>query len=122
MSSYVTLAAFWAADPAGRERSPEVDYGVNWTKDGRPWPSYSLSYIQNTGEVYTRRNGPGPGPAVRVLAIVEPGPDEGILSRVRYYAPVEAILAGWAEAGHDLAWVHARLDAAIMAGRAQVPA
>lgn len=41
-----------------RERSPELDFGVHW-RDGRNWPTYRVSWIQDTGEVYAYENNSG---------------------------------------------------------------
>lgn len=40
-----------------RRRSPEVDFGVWWTRrDGLAEPTWRISWIEQTGELYAVRN------------------------------------------------------------------
>ena len=121
-SEYVSLKAFYADRPE-RDKSPESDYGVHWHANGRDWPSYRVSYVQATGEVYAVERGAGP---VRVLGVVQPDPDERFASkdevggiawsdrhrRGTYYDTLDKILDGWADpgvSGFDLAWIERKL-------------
>jgi hypothetical protein len=117
VTEYPSLEAFYAARPArDRRRSPEADYGVHWQAGGRAFPTWRVSYIKHTGEVYAARNDGGP---VRVLGVVPPDPDHrfdpgGNIDGPTYYEKLNRVLEGWADpgvTGHDLAWITRRLAA-----------
>lgn len=113
--TYATLDLFLDEGDGERRRSPECDYGVNWTHDGtrRPgsWPRYRVSYVKATGEVYAFQH---QNDSVEVLGIVPPDPpsadDVGSKSGHIYYRTLDRILHGW-EHEHDLTWVRERLRA-----------
>jgi hypothetical protein len=49
VETYLSLAAFYAADPV-RRRSRERDVGLFWRS--RRGPSFRAAWVQDTGEVY----------------------------------------------------------------------
>jgi hypothetical protein len=116
-TAFVSLAAFYEADPA-RARSGEADYGVHWQAGGQDWPRYRVSYVQATGEIYAVcQRGPCP---VRILGVIPPdqppGPGAAGSSAWhhanRYYRTLDVILDGWADpdiSGHDLGWIERKL-------------
>lgn len=92
-----------------RKISPEADYGLYW-RDHRSWPTWRVSYVGNTGEIYAvQLQGDG---RVEILGVVEPdcdpyAPDDGL-----YYRTLEGILDGWAdECGREdsLDWCRVKL-------------
>jgi len=121
---YDDLATFYADDPR-RERSPEHDYGV-WWRDAEDFPVWRVTWVEETGEVYTIRlqdggaytAGPGtigvtagdPTGRVEVLGVI--ASEETDLDHAEQ--GVEA-LEGWAERCGErdsLGWVRARVAAA----------
>lgn len=125
-TDFVSIEHFYDANPA-RRGSPESDYGVMWREHGRTWPQWRVSYVQATGEVYAVHLTGNPIGPVRVLGIVPPDPDRRFCNcedcratprvddRHTYYRTLDRILDGWADpdvAGHDLAWIVGRLQAA----------
>jgi len=52
--TYISLAAFYASDPA-RRRSRERDIGLWWRS--RRGPTYRAAWVQDTGEVYLVQHG-----------------------------------------------------------------
>jgi hypothetical protein len=68
-----------------RERSPELDFGV-WWRDGKVWPTYRVTWIENTGEIYTECGGD-----IEILGVL-------MVSRKE----IEKILKGWAKACGEL--------------------
>jgi hypothetical protein len=108
----MTLQEFYDADITGRALSAEADYGVHWRFGGK-WPTWRVSYIRNTGEIYAvKLNGET---EVRILGqwpadqTDEPG---------GWYKTLDVILYGWAEVPHrQLSWVKARLARAAEAVR-----
>lgn len=98
-----SIEAFYAADDR-RRLSGEADYGVHWRQDPRqPWPTWRVSYIRDTGEVYAA----APGGPVELLGTVPPD------DQPHYYATLDAILEGWPDAHRQgLDWVRGRLAAA----------
>lgn len=111
-TSFPSLEAFYDADPA-RRHSGEADYGVNWT-NGPRWPTWRVSYVQATGEVYATQLGQIGGQGrVEVLGIVPPDQGGGL-----YYRTLDVILRGWAdEPGLPISWVRERLEAYQEIGR-----
>lgn len=80
-----------------RKRSPELDFGVWWRK-GTNYPTYRVSWVENTGEVY---------------AVNLQNDDVDILGKVEGRDQVEAALEGWPEYcgplfGFD--WLKGRLN------------
>ena len=71
---YPTLEAYYAADER-RRSSEEVDYGVHWRLHGWDY-RWRVSYVRNTGEIYTVHQGSTIGP-VFVLGRVPPDPVVG---------------------------------------------
>lgn len=128
--TFRSLEAFYADDER-RRHSPEADYGVWWTassRDRRP-PYHRVSYVRFTGEVYAVQITPGRGDGtVVVLGVVPPAPDttdddvddDGRRDR-RYYATLDGILEGWAQAcmgePDGLGWVRRRLASETTATR-----
>jgi hypothetical protein len=55
----VNIREFYAASPVRRE-SEEVSFGAGWTEHLDPSATYRISWVQQTGEVYTVRE-PHPG-------------------------------------------------------------
>ncbi len=94
------LEEFYGAD-ARRGPSGEVDFGVMWRGySGGSWPSYRVSWIKATGEVYAVRQNREQDD-VRVLGVVA---ERDIL---------EAVLQGWADHTTDgIGWVRQQLVAA----------
>lgn len=76
-----TLEVYYRGDPAYRERSPEVDFGV-WWAEARGFPRYRVSWVQGTGELYALNHTTG---AVTILAVL-PTREEA-----------DCVLAGWGE-------------------------
>lgn len=95
-------ASVFSAD-IRRKHSPEVDYGV-WWRDGQAYPTYRVSFIVDTGELYAIDVNEK---SVEILAIftefgLEKYDDE---ARKKF---VESVMAGWAEKCGDidsLEWV-----------------
>lgn len=104
MKRYNNIEAFYKENEE-RRRSGEADYGVWWTAPGLNWPTWRVSYIQKTGEVYAielKDNG-----MVGLLGIVPP--DDGEI----YYQSLDRILEGWADAichPGSLTWVRNKLS------------
>lgn len=103
MNTYPNIEAFYSEDEA-RRRSGESDYGVWWTNEQR-WPTWRVSYVQATGEVYAvQLQGMG---RVEVLGVVPPDQEE------IYYRTLDKLLAGWSEEGaRSISWVRERLGQA----------
>lgn len=98
--TYLSLGAFYAADPV-RRSSRERDLGLWWRTAGRG-PTFRAAWVQDTGEVYLVQHGlTGPG-----SGHVE------VLSRIPDGERLEAVLDGWrhqvGEPG-SLAWLRGRL-------------
>ena len=104
---YPNIEAFYSEDER-RRRSGECDYGVWWRGDVSI-PTYRISYVQATGEVYAIQLTSGYD-AAEVLAVI--APDEGDI----YYRTLDRILEGWPDQCGEigsLSWVRERLEAAI---------
>lgn len=111
--TWVDVADFYRARPV-REFSAEADYAVHWRDGGRSWPTYCVSYIQDTGEVYAvMQSGArtvellGVVPADLTAQEVIEREDGGL-----WYATLDAILEGYTDPGvhgWDLNWVRERL-------------
>lgn len=90
-----TIGEYYADDP-DRERSGEVDYGVQWVEARTTWPNYRVSWIENTGEIYA-------------VKLTDHTPVE-ILGWAASRDEAERLLDGWAEQfPNTLAWARARL-------------
>jgi hypothetical protein len=93
--TFPTLEAFYSADER-RRRSGELDFGV-WWRDGSTWPTYRVSWIEATGELY---------------AIAQAGSRRvEVLGHFGARGAVEAGLRGWANqcgGPNSLAWVRRR--------------
>lgn len=123
IETYRTLEAFYRAHPEAA-RSPEWDYGVCWTEQGRQWPCWRVSWVVETGHVYAYRMGGGGFELVRVLGVV---PAEGHYPYPPMHSPdswtafkrnqenpgrIEAVLRGWEHIAHkpgSLEWVERRM-------------
>lgn len=102
MIEYPNIEAFYSEDER-RRRSPEADYGVHWIEEaGRRFPTWTVSYVRATGEVYAVEGNSG---RVKVLGGYRPD-DEEI-----YYRSLDKVLKGWSEiGGKPLSWVVERLE------------
>ena len=107
-TKYATLKEFYDANQT-RRQSPEADYGVHWTKAGDQ-ARWRVSYIRDTGEIYTLRQGDPKNSPVEILGTHRADTvPEGEL----WYASLESRLVGWAEAcprPDSLAWLRGRLS------------
>ena len=92
-----SIPAFYAADRR-RERSPEVDFGIQWRVHGQGWPLWRVSFIKDTGEVYAVALGP-----VNTVLLLGTFPVTGFDADV-YYRDLDEHLAGW-PTHHDVEWV-----------------
>jgi hypothetical protein len=111
VKEYHNTAAFYAE--RGGERSPECDFGVWWSYEGRPFPRYRVSVVHSTGDIYAVELGHSP----KVILLAELGGTD--CSDLRnhessscVYREVERILSGWSDpdvSHHSLAWVISRL-------------
>jgi hypothetical protein len=115
---YPSLKAFYDERPDERRLSGEADYGVHWRIGGQHWPTWRVSYIEKTGELYALCQHGLDCPVV-VLGVVppdDPADDPGRAGgRGRYYFTLDKILDGWADpdiSGHDLAWIERKLASA----------
>jgi hypothetical protein len=73
-----SLEAYWL-DDVRRWQSMEADYGVHWRRGASRWPSWRVSYGQDTGELFAVRTVPPgrgryPSNGVLLLAAVPPDP------------------------------------------------
>lgn len=106
---------FFAAD-VRRWTSRSTDYGVEWRDDGRSGPTWRVTYIQGTGEVYAVNLAP-PG-RVRMLGLV-PADDADI-----WYWTLHCVLGNYANPDENenfsLAWVTRRLQQWAAANPARV--
>lgn len=78
-----------------REKSRELDFGV-WWRDGANYPTYRVSWIENTGEIYAI----DPDDKIEILGII---PNE---------KRTEEVLIGWANMCglmNSLQWVRNRI-------------
>jgi hypothetical protein len=104
LDTYPNIGAFYDADPR-RRHSGEADYGCWWT-NGPRWPTWRVSYVGGTGEVYAvEQQGRG---RVEVLGVVPPDQTEpGEI----YYRTLDKLLDGWSEeTNRPLSWVRERLS------------
>lgn len=79
-----------------RTRSPELDFGV-WWRGERPWPTYRVSWVEATGEIYATDSR---SELIDVLGVVN-GREE-----------IEDVLQGWADVcgkERSLYWVKDRI-------------
>jgi hypothetical protein len=115
----VDIAGFYDADPRRRE-SPEVSFGDGWRRPGDPHATYRLSWVAETGELYTVREPHHGGLLASYLdqlRIDDPDVDEltvEVLAVLPTQQAVEAALSGWRRKmeHHDsLEWVARRLAA-----------
>ena len=104
----VLTAEEFYANPE-RERSPELDFGVHWRGE-YSFPTYRLSWIEATGEVYLRT-----GNEVTILGMVK---DDLTLeelhreNRPYSHLKIEKVLTGWQiECGNpnSIQWIKNRL-------------
>lgn len=110
-----TRGAFYGEDATGqlgteyvrigkiRARSGEVDFGV-WWRDGKQYPTYRVSWVEATGELYAEEQ---PGyPTNEMARIIVFGKAEGREN-------IERVMKGWAEicgAIDSLNWVRSRFS------------
>jgi hypothetical protein len=88
MTRYLGIEQFYDEDWT-RRATGETDYGVWWREQHRPSPTWRVSYIQGTGEVYA--NQLGGNRWVEVLGVVPP--DEG----ENYHQTLDQLLEGWSD-------------------------
>lgn len=110
---YLSIRQFYAAKVT-RSTSPEWDFGVHWVADtDRSWPTWRVSWIVETGEVYAVELA-----TERVLVL-------GVVPKVGDYPygrsheawqtfsdaqPIERLMDGWADEPHrPLDWVRERI-------------
>ena len=97
----------WAADPR-RAKSPEVDFGVHWYEEravrgGVFWPTWRISWIQNTGELYAVEQASSSPERPRRFVVLGVFPTR---------EEVERFMEGWAERPRRIGpvvntrWVH----------------
>jgi hypothetical protein len=94
--TYESLEVFYRSDER-RRQSVEVDSGV-WWRESQPWPTYRVTWILATGELYA------------VAAV--PGRDRvELLGHFGARGAVEEALRGWADRCGELGslgWVRRR--------------
>jgi len=94
-----------------RKYSRELDYGVHW-RDGQSWPTYRVTWVEATGEVYAIANDEE---MVEILGVVKESKtlDEiekagGGYNDLR----IEKLLSGWANVcgqPNSLDWIRSKL-------------
>lgn len=104
-----TLAEFYRSD--ARRLSPEADYGVHWRDGAAYWPTWRVSYIRATGEIYAVKQGGSDTSVVRVLGVVPVDKTAGVGDC--WYQTLERLLDGWATLDHgwQLSWITKRIAA-----------
>ena len=101
----MTLEEFHDADITGRALSAEADYGVHWRNGAAKWPTWRVSYIRNTGEIYAVKQ--AGESEVQLLGQV---PADDTANPGGWYKTLDAILSGWADQPHRrISWVKTRL-------------
>ena len=112
--TYPSLDAFY--DDRGGRMSGECDFGVGWTRPGHGWPTWRVSVVHDTGDVYARVNGYGADARVVLLGTVGSPCAVSLVNRPHGpacpYEAAERVLTDWAHHMHDLAslmWITARL-------------
>jgi hypothetical protein len=106
--SYLSLAAFYASDPA-RRASRERDVGLFWRS--RRGTSFRAAWVRDTGELYLFQHAVG-GRGGGSVHVLEPAMDEPELDRR---------LAGWSDVcGRDgsLEWLLGRMRGRTRAAEA----
>lgn len=109
ITEYPDMEGFY--QERGGISSPEADFGVHWERDAGRWPTWRVSYVQETGDVYAVRNA---GKRI-VLLLGRVEPDSKDLGEAGWYETLDRILDGWPErCGQPggLAWIEERLGAA----------
>jgi hypothetical protein len=106
----MTLEEFYRSN--ARRLSDEADYGVHWRDGAIYWPTWRVSYVRDTGEIYATKQGGSETSVVRVLGVVPA--DETADGGGCWYQTLERLLEGWATLDHDwkLSWVVGKLRAA----------
>lgn len=104
--AYPTIEDFYAEVPdIDRRLSGEVDFGVWWARPGVEMPRYRVSWVENTGELYSIAQTGGRKTA---------GPVE-LLAHIEQRKALEELLDGWAEhcgpGGLEWLWERVGLDA-----------
>lgn len=97
-SAHVTISKAKFYEDERRARSREIDFGV-WWRDGSNLPTYRVSWIETTGEIYAIEQG-------TKNAHVE------ILGVITNETEVESRLEGWTQACgriNSLSWVRRRI-------------
>lgn len=109
---YASVEAFYDANEL-RRRSPEWDYGVHWQPETSHWPVWRVSWVVETGELYTVCTSDG---RLVVLGVCEKVGEYPYGQHSRDWAAfndeqlVEMVMKGWAEVTPPkLSWVTARL-------------
>jgi hypothetical protein len=105
-----TITRFYGTDPR-RRHSRETELGRAWTDGAEPDHFFSVTYVEDTGEVYAMRSGlRAPPPLIDGFA-VEDSPVE-ILGVVGPNQDIESRLRGWEEAQsrpNSLSWLRSLL-------------
>jgi hypothetical protein len=81
------------ADAEERKRSPEVDFGVWWYERGKERPTWRVSWIERTGELYGVEQIPEADSPKRRFVV---------LGRFATREEVERFMEGWAEEPKEL--------------------
>jgi len=98
-------------DDPERKRSPEVDFGSHWyeLREGEPllWPTWRISWIQRTGELYA---------VEQIPESDSPGRRYFVVGVFRTREEVERFMEGWASEPREIgplvnaAWLLAQGD------------
>lgn len=104
-SGFPDLEAYYADDER-RRLSPEANYGVWWQNfPGFREPSWRVSYVQATGEVYAVETRAG---RVKILGTF---PADDVAQGDVYYRGLDALLKGWEEIPFkSLSWIVEKLE------------
>ena len=114
------IHSFYADDPRRRE-SDEVLFGAGWTSEADPHATYRLSWVVDTGELFTVREPHAGGLLARYLDELHLAQAEvadltvEVLATGLDEAGADALLTGWQEAmGADdsLSWLHTQVATA----------
>lgn len=113
-SAFENIAAFYMGRTG--EHSGEMDFGVWWTDGEARWPSYRVSVVHATGDVYAINTTRASGVVLLLGTVAHNGNDrcpiDGPCTDDCAYRAAEAALVGWTDHIHELGslrWVRARL-------------
>lgn len=76
------------ADVPERKFSPELDFGVHWREPWKEWPTFRVSWVEKTGELYGVEQIPEADSPNRRFVV---------LSKFPTREEVEQFMKGWAE-------------------------